>query len=80
MTTTYMEDVTNVAEYIALRQLVFVMALSQTPFGPLPREYDQRPPREVSIRNDELALMLAREKAVPLGLALFGGSAYIEGS
>jgi hypothetical protein len=57
----------------SLRQPVIVMALAQTSFDPLPRECEQRPPCEVSIHNDELAAMLAREKSMPLGLALFGG-------
>jgi hypothetical protein len=78
--TTYTEDVASNAGYIALRRLIFVMALPETSFDPLPREYEQCPPCEVSIRNDELALMLACEKAVALGLALFEGSAYIETS
>jgi hypothetical protein len=77
---TYAEDIPSIAEYTALRHLVFVVGLAPISFDPLPREYEQRSPCNVSILNDFLASMLVCDKVVPLGLAVFAGPAYLEES
>jgi hypothetical protein len=76
----FCEDFASIAEHDVLKQLVFVAAPALTSIDPLPRKSEQRSRYKASILNDVLALILVREKVVPLGLARFGGCGYFEES